>query len=68
MKPLLIIFMLCGKPYYVVGHDEYGYFNGLYDAPAPVSIKSRVLEMFRDKDTTFKLKQSVEDLLGGVCV
>ena len=66
MKPLILIFILCGKPDVYIGHDKDGMFIGsFHNQPNPV-VTSRLLVILRDKHS-IKQKYKIETILGGNC-
>lgn len=65
MKALLVVFMLCGQPYYIVGGDEQGPLVGpLSAAPQEAVDKINALAL---NPTTIIIKRSLEDISGGRC-
>ena len=65
MKALLVIFMLCGQPFYIVGGDEKGPLIGPLSS-APQEAIERINTLALDP-TTLIYKRNVKDLVGGRC-
>ena len=66
MKPLIIMFILCGKPDVFIGHDKGGMFVGSLHARNDPVTTSRVINILRDREA-IKRKFRIEEILGGYC-
>lgn len=65
MKAMLVIFMLCGNPYYIVGGDEQGPLVGPLSQAPQEAVES--IKALANTPTTIIIKRRLEDLVGGQC-